>query len=161
MCDYLYTYAAKFDLFQHICFDTSVISVKRRNRGHALILENGMGARREIWCDAIAVCSGLHFNPDMPYVEGIEHAGEVLHSSELKSREQFGVDKNVIILGAGETAMDLAFLAVTSPTKSVTVCHRDGFFCGPKVRWSPSLDCPHASEANARRSSRRLSSSTA
>jgi dimethylaniline monooxygenase (N-oxide forming) len=29
--------------------------------------------------------------------------------------------------------MDMAHLAVTSPTKSVTVCHREGFFCGPKV----------------------------
>lgn len=137
MCDYLYTYAAKFDLFQHICFDTSVVSVKRRNGGHALILQDGGGRQREIWCDAVAVCSGLHVIPDMPHVEGIERAGTVLHSSEVKSRAQFGVDKNVIVLGAGETAMDLAYLAVTSPTKSVTICHRDGFFCGPKVREHP------------------------
>jgi hypothetical protein len=29
--------------------------------------------------------------------------------------------------------MDLAYLAVTSPTKSVTLSHRDGFLCAPKV----------------------------
>jgi dimethylaniline monooxygenase (N-oxide forming) len=38
-----------------------------------------------------------------------------------------------MILGSGETGMDLAYLAVTSPTKSVTLCHRDGFLCAPKV----------------------------
>jgi dimethylaniline monooxygenase (N-oxide forming) len=39
----------------------------------------------------------------------------------------------VLILGSGETGMDLAYLAVTSPTKSVTLSHRDGFLCAPKV----------------------------
>lgn len=133
MCDYLYTYAAKFNLFQYICFDTKVVQVKRSNGGHALTLLDSGGRQSEVVCDAIAVCSGLHVIPDMPRIEGIERVPHVLHSSELKSRSQFGVDTNVVVLGAGETAMDLAYLAVTAETRSVTVCHRDGFFCGPKV----------------------------
>lgn len=88
----------------------------------------------EEWeCDAVAVCSGLHVKPDIPSLKGIENVPVVMHSSEFKSRSDFGEGKNVMILGAGETAMDLSYLAVTSPTKSVTLCHRDGFFYAPKV----------------------------
>jgi dimethylaniline monooxygenase (N-oxide forming) len=50
----------------------------------------------------------------MPHIEGIERVGTVLHSSSLKTRAQFGENTNVYIMGAGETGMDLAYLAVTS-----------------------------------------------
>ena len=74
----------------------------------------------EQWhCEAIAVCSGLHVTPNIPSVKGIESVPESMHSSEFKECKQFGIDKNIMILGAGETAMDLSYLAVTSPTKSV------------------------------------------
>ena len=133
MCEYLDSYATKYDLFKFICFDTKVLSVTRRDGGHVLVLQDRNGDSRKLECDAIAVCSGLHVIPEFPVLEGIERVPTVLHSSELKSREQFGKDTNVVIMGAGETAMDLAWLAVTAPTKSVTICHRDGFFLGPKV----------------------------
>jgi dimethylaniline monooxygenase (N-oxide forming) len=88
----------------------------------------------EQWhCDAIAVCSGLNVTPNVPHVKGIEYIPTVFHSSIFKKRKQFGVDKNVLILGAGETAMDIALLAITAPTKSVTLCHRGGWKNEPKV----------------------------
>ena len=66
-------------------------------------------------------------------MKGIENVPTSFHSSAFKERKQFGIDNNIMILGSGETGMDLAYLAVTSPTKSVTLCHRDGFLCAPKV----------------------------
>lgn len=84
-------------------------------------------------CDAIAVCSGLHVTPSIPDVPGIENVPVVKHSAQFKSREEFGTDKTVVILGTGETGIDLAYLAVTSPTKRVILCHRDGFLGAPKV----------------------------
>jgi dimethylaniline monooxygenase (N-oxide forming) len=95
--------------------------------------------RDDTWeCDAVAICSGLHVKPDIPFLDGVDNVPKVMHSSEFKSRSDFGEGKNVMILGAGETAMDLAYLAVTSPVQSVTLCHRDGFFYAPKVSPSPS-----------------------
>lgn len=91
------------------------------------------GTELEWDCDALAVCSGLHVDPYIPNIPGIENVPRVLHSSEFKRREDFGVDKQVVVLGVGETAMDLSYLAITSPTKSVTICHRDGFYYAPKV----------------------------
>ncbi|SPO03608.1 related to flavin-containing monooxygenase [Cephalotrichum gorgonifer] len=139
MCQYLYSYAEKYDLFQYMCLGTKVVKAKRRGKSHALIIEGPTGARSEIECDAIAICSGLHVIPEYPRIPGVEVVPAVYHSSELKSRTQFGIDTNVVVLGAGETAMDIAWLAVTSPTKSVTICHRDGFFCGPKVISAPII----------------------
>jgi dimethylaniline monooxygenase (N-oxide forming) len=84
-------------------------------------------------CDAIAVCSGLHVTPNIPRLDGIENVPVVLHSADFKSKAQFGVGKTVLILGSGETGMDVAYMAVNSPTKRVVLSHRDGFLCAPKV----------------------------
>ncbi|KAG4443496.1 hypothetical protein IFR05_001066 [Cadophora sp. M221] len=75
----------------------------------------------------------IWMHPYIPTVPGIEHVPRVFHSSEFGLRKDFGVNKHIMILGAGETAMDLGYLAVTSPTKSVTISHRDGFYYAPKI----------------------------
>jgi dimethylaniline monooxygenase (N-oxide forming) len=87
----------------------------------------------EWFCDAIAVCSGLHVLPNIPRIKGVEHVPTVMHSSEYKLKSQFGVNKNVMVLGVGETGMDISLFAVKSPTKTVVLCHRDGFMCVPKA----------------------------
>ncbi|KAJ3530835.1 hypothetical protein NM208_g9148 [Fusarium decemcellulare] len=131
---YLKDYATEFALWSKIHCNIKVQAICRGTGsvGHILtLLQEGVWS--EWKCDAVAVCSGINGNPVMPYVEGIERVPTVIHSSRLKSRAQFGKDTNVFIMGAGETAMDLAYLAVTSDAKSVTLCHRDGFFCAPKI----------------------------
>ncbi|KAF5024325.1 hypothetical protein F66182_3602 [Fusarium sp. NRRL 66182] len=131
---YLKDYATNFDLWNMIECNTRVDQVRRgpNNTGHILKLASKSGSSQ--WeCDAVAVCSGINVNPVIPDIKGIERVDSVLHSSHLKSRTQFGKDTNVYIMGAGETGMDLAYLAVTSEAKSVTLCHRDGFFCAPKI----------------------------
>lgn len=131
---YLKDYATHFNLWPKIECNTKVNKVSRGegNSGHILDLTQKSGTSQ--WeCDAVAVCSGINVNPVMPHIEGIERVGTVLHSSSLKTRAQFGENTNVYIMGAGETGMDLAYLAVTSAAKTVTLCHRDGFFCAPKI----------------------------
>lgn len=101
--------------------------------GHVLDVQRANGEKFSWECDAVAVCSGNHENPHVPAIPGIEHVPSVMHSSMFKTRAQFGKDTHVVVCGAGETGMDIAHLAVTAPTASVTLCHRDGFFCAPKV----------------------------
>lgn len=102
--------------------------------GHIVSLHCKDTGKSTQWtCDAVAVCTGINVNPIIPDIKGVERVPSVLHSSQLKARAQFGEKTNVYIMGAGETGMDLAYLAVTSKAKSVTLCHRDGFFCAPKV----------------------------
>ena len=136
--EYLEDYCDAFKLRPHINLNTKVGNVRRGKggRGHIVTCSSAHGSSEEWSCDAIAVCSGLHVQTVSPGIPGIEKVPTVFHSSEYKGREVFREGSNVVILGAGETAMDLAYFAVTSPTKSVTICHRNGFVLAPKVRHS-------------------------
>ncbi|KKY22981.1 putative dimethylaniline monooxygenase [Phaeomoniella chlamydospora] len=133
-CTYLEQYCKKFGLWPHINLSTTVEKVRRNGeKGHVVTYrKNGSDKSEEYYCDAVAVCSGLHVTPNIPEIPGIEHVPEVLHSSKFKTREQFGVDKNVLVCGSGETSMDVSYLAVTAPTKSVTLSHRSGWQNAPK-----------------------------
>ncbi len=82
------------------------------------------------------MCSGLHITPNIPFIDGIDNTPTAFHSADFKTKSQFGAGKTVLILGSGETGMDIGYLAVNSPTKRVLLSHRDGFLCAPKVRFS-------------------------
>ena len=130
---YLNDYCTHFELWPHMNFSCHVTSLTRRQGGGHTLTYTSNGQQHAWDCDAIAVCSGLHVEPSIPHLKGAERIPVVLHSSEFKSREQFGVDKTVLILGSGETSSDVAHLAITAPTKRVVVCHRNGFHLAPKV----------------------------
>ncbi|XXG99620.1 Sterol O-acyltransferase 2 (Sterol-ester synthase 2) [Hypoxylon texense] len=113
-------------------FSCPVKSVVKQKEGTHVVTYQLEGGKHTWECDAVAVCSGLHVAPSIPKIEGIERVPTVFHSSKLKRRDQFGVGKNVLILGTGETGADVSVLAVTSATKRVVLCHRDGFHLAPK-----------------------------
>jgi lysine/ornithine N-monooxygenase len=110
-----------------------VTKIERSQSGGHTIHLLSSGEKSEWNCEAVAICSGLHVTPNIPAISGLEKVPIVIHSSEFKERKQFGEGKDILILGSGETGMDIAYLAVTSDTKSVTISHRDGFLCAPKV----------------------------
>ena len=80
-------------------------------------------------CDAVAICSGLHVEPNIPQIPGIEHflnnGGETIHSSQYKTRSQVA-GKRVLVLGCGETGMDVSYESIQAGAKEVTMCHRNG-----------------------------------
>ncbi|KAL7009471.1 hypothetical protein EMMF5_001102 [Cystobasidiomycetes sp. EMM_F5] len=82
--------------------------------------------------DAIAISSGLHVTPAIPDLPGLEQLQESFHSSAYKGRSQL-VGKRVMILGCGETAMDLAYESCKAGATEVTLCHRGGYLSFPKV----------------------------
>lgn len=126
---------------------------------HVLSLVDAQGQHIGSYsCHAIAVCSGLNRDPIIPDIPGLTvplmstgqedtahsyapdrqdvsiHPGiKSIHSVDFKSRSQLGINKTILIMGIGETGMDIAHLAITSPTKRVIMCHRDGFLHAPKV----------------------------
>lgn len=134
-------YVAKFDLEKFINCSATVYAVERgeNSKDHVVTVAKRDGTILKYECDAVAICTGLHVTPRIPNIIGIERVPLVLHSSEMKSREQFGQDTEVVILGGGETAMDAAHLAITTDTKSVTLCNRAGFYCAPKVSPTPAF----------------------
>lgn len=135
---YLADYCTHFDLWPHIHLSSRVVSISKQGGRHLVKVttskdSSGNETTTESVFDAVAVCSGLHVTPNIPRLPGIENVPVVFHSADFKTKSQFGVDKTVLILGTGETGMDIAYMAVNSPTKRVLLSHRDGFLCAPKV----------------------------
>ena len=158
--EYLKAFATRFNIWGHIHLETAVTTINPGMDGqHILTLLGSRGQHIETYsCHAVAVCSGLNRTPSVPDIPGLttplapagrESDGvspgkepvnvsihpsiEAIHSVSFKARSQFGHNKNVLILGVGETAMDIAHLAITSPTRRVIMCHRDGFIHAPKI----------------------------
>ncbi|TQS36170.1 hypothetical protein Golomagni_03385 [Golovinomyces magnicellulatus] len=133
-CNYLVTYCKRFNLFPHIQLKTRVIRVQRNDENDTKHVVHTLRAGEvSRWaCDAVAICSGLHVIPNIPDIPGLSNVPLTLHSSEFKNTQQLGVEKNILIIGSGETGMDIAYLAIKAKTRSVTLSHRDGFFCAPK-----------------------------
>ncbi|KAK3337641.1 hypothetical protein B0T19DRAFT_448055 [Cercophora scortea] len=139
---YLHDYCSYFNLWPHIKLSTQVVSVRRRpGGGHVVsyrLTGDGLTRSNVAWqsedyeCDAVAVCSGLHVTPNIPAIRGIENVPQVLHSADFKLKKQFGEGKTVLVLGTGETGMDISYMAVNAATDRVLLSHRDGFLCAPK-----------------------------
>lgn len=134
--EYLHKYCDKFNLWPRIKLNAKVVSVRRRGYGGHVITYQRDGRLLEWRCDAVAVCSGLHVEPNIPDIRGTEHIPRVMHSSQFKARKQFNGCKTVMVVGCGETGADVAYLAATHPdVDRVILCHRDGFHFAPKVRF--------------------------
>ena len=75
-------------------------------------------------CSHIEVCTSLHIEPNIPSIPGIEYSkGDVFHTSKYKYRYQLSW-RDVLILGCGETAMDIAHETIKADAKSTTICFR-------------------------------------
>ena len=108
---YLADFADHFGVTPHIRFDTAVTGIAERNgpgAGWTIASRTGDEARQDDF-DLVVVCIGLYSNiPYMPAFPGQEDfAGEILHISGLKSREQLA-GKRVAVLGYGKSATDAA-----------------------------------------------------
>lgn len=111
--DYLRSYVERFNLGPYIKFNSPVVGVSPLEAGsewaHRVryLSRNGEAGEQEITfdCSHIAVCTGLHVEPNIPEIPGINNIkGDVFHSSLYKGRDQVA-GKRVLVLGCGETAM--------------------------------------------------------
>lgn len=163
---YLEEYATKHDLWKHIHLSTPVSSVHPHSsgNGHSVELGNKPQSANTASCQGllhyhvVAVCTGLNHTPYMPVIPGLisdyesdnyvgtivrtgasKHYTRVIHSVDYKNPGPVKTNQTVLILGVGETAMDIGALEVTSydsrtsSTKRVIMCHRDGFTFQPKI----------------------------
>ncbi|KAJ5263639.1 Monooxygenase [Penicillium angulare] len=138
--DYLRSYVERFNLGPYIKFNCPVVRVSPLDDGSSwahrvsYVDRNGGDEAKESLfdCSHIAVCTGLHVEPNVPDISGIENIqGDVFHSSLYKGRDQVA-GKKVLILGCGETAMDIAYESIKADAQSVTMCFRTGFLSFPK-----------------------------
>jgi dimethylaniline monooxygenase (N-oxide forming) len=132
MAKYLQDYARRFDLCPIIRFKSEVIAVRRQAAAatnDTFYTVRTSGGEQETF-QAVAICTGAFTRP--AHAESIRAGfqGEYLHSSEYRIPEVY-VGKRVCIVGAGNSAVDIASDICTTAAKTVLVAR------------SPVLIMPH------------------
>ncbi|KAK7249788.1 N,N-dimethylaniline monooxygenase [Aureococcus anophagefferens] len=125
---YLERYVDRFGLARKIEFGTTVRAVARAGGRYAVETEAGGVARTRSF-DRVAVCSGLHTHPKTPALPG-RFRGDVFHSRDYASPGRFA-GRRVVVVGAGETAFDVAHGAASAGARAVTMSTRRGFVSVP------------------------------
>ena len=93
-----------------------------------------LGSGRTLNFDAVCICSGLHEAPYVPPLAGMDRfEGELLHSAEYKDKAVFA-GKRVLVVGCGETGMDLGYRAV-QVAESCAMAIKRGFLSVPYEGW--------------------------
>jgi hypothetical protein len=102
---YFEAYVDRFGLRERISFETEVKSAKRRDDGVWVVETDRHGVREY---DALVVANGHHWDPRWPEppFPGELH-GEVLHAHHYVDPDAWK-DKRVVVVGMGNSAMDIA-----------------------------------------------------
>jgi dimethylaniline monooxygenase (N-oxide forming) len=129
--DYLEAYASRFKVLEHIRFKTEVARVVPRPdqkpgwRVHVRDLADGSETAHDF--DFVVVCNGIFSLPQVPEIAGrreFEAAGGiVLHSSQLRDTKQLA-GRDVVVVGFGKSALDIAAAALTDARSSTLVFRR-------------------------------------
>jgi len=113
--DYLHSYVDKFSLEPLIKLGCRVTRIEPLVKSedqrwkHRVRYQDKQhdGRERTYDCSHVAICTGLHVEPNVPTIPGIENIkGEVFHSSSYKKPSQL-TGRDVLIMGCGETAMGM------------------------------------------------------
>ncbi len=132
--DYLRAYAREFGLFERISFNSRVASAERAAARWQIVLE---GEARPRFYDGLVIANGHHWEPDQPHYPG-HFDGEVLHSHDVKSKEQLK-GKRVLVVGAGNSAVDILSDAALDGARAVHSMRRSCHFF-PKIVFGKPTD---------------------
>ncbi|WVQ79764.1 hypothetical protein IAT38_001864 [Cryptococcus sp. DSM 104549] len=97
-----------------------------------------LGEPFTILAKRVLITTGLHVTPNIPLIPGLNTTPcppkppKWIHSSAYKSRAQLA-GKKVLVLGCGETGMDVGYEAVMAGAERVWMGVRSGFLSFPKV----------------------------
>ncbi|WP_448529595.1 NAD(P)-binding domain-containing protein [Raineya sp.] len=126
--EYFESYVNHFGFRDKIRFKTGVERVEKLPNGlYEVTLDNG----EKKTYTAVMVASGHHWKPRYPNFEG-EFNGLVLHSHDYKTPDIFLGNKNVVVVGFGNSAVDIACEAARTSTGKVMISTRSGAYVLPK-----------------------------
>jgi amino acid transporter len=102
--DYIRSFARVFGLYEHVTFDTEVLSAKPEGDQWKVTLGNGETRHYA----GVVACPGVTWHPSMPDIPGrAAFRGEIRHSVTYRSAEEFR-GKSVLIVGGGNSGVDMA-----------------------------------------------------
>jgi hypothetical protein len=134
--NYFDNYVDHFRLREDIQFNTEVKAVTPNNDG-TFTVETNKGA--SLYSNVI-VANGHHWNPRFPQpaFEG-NFTGEILHSHFYKEVEQLK-NKDILVVGMGNSAVDIACEAARTYSGKVVISTRSGANIVPNWLWSIPFD---------------------
>lgn len=138
---YFLDYVSHFGLRKNIKFKNGVAKVQPQEDGTYLITsEKG----EKIFYDAVIVANGHHWSPRWPEPEFPgKFNGKIIHSHDYVDPQHpiDLVNKKVVILGMGNSAMDISVeLSRPGVAKKVYLCSRRGAWVIPNYLFGKPLD---------------------
>ncbi|HAC63032.1 MAG TPA: hypothetical protein DCF68_05710 [Cyanothece sp. UBA12306] len=132
--EYLNNYVEHFKLRKHLHFQKTISEVKPNENGGWIVttVDRVSGETVIHHCDRVAICTGLNLTPkpiDLPGLDSF--TGEVRHSSIYKGVEDLR-GKKVVIVGAGESGVDIA-TELSYVAENTYLSIRKGKFIIPRI----------------------------
>ncbi|XP_031619214.1 dimethylaniline monooxygenase [N-oxide-forming] 2-like [Contarinia nasturtii] len=121
---YYQSYAERFDFMKLIKFNHSVIRVLPiENNKWEVIVKDCINDKFEtIVYDAVFVCNGHYAKSHIPEIPGAcEFKGRIMHSRDFRTPEKFH-DENVLIIGSGDSALDIIQLLRKTASRITVIC---------------------------------------
>ena len=122
---YLQNYARHFGLYDHIEFEIAVKQVEKAGNFWDVTLSNGETRRYR----GVLIASGYHNKANIPQFPG-HFSGDMFHAKDYDNPAQLS-GKKVLVVGAGQSAMDLVVESAINSKKTFHSTRR-GFLCMPK-----------------------------
>lgn len=105
---YFAAYARYFGVMEHIRFNHTVTAATRTDAGlWAVAYNDEAGNAHTALFDQLMVANGHHWNPKYPEYPG-EFTGIFMHSHDFKRVDETWRGKRVLVIGAGNSACDVA-----------------------------------------------------
>ncbi|MDZ7900164.1 MAG: NAD(P)-binding domain-containing protein [Arcicella sp.] len=134
--EYFDDYVNHFNIRSDIQFNTEVLDVYRNSDGSFSVKTDNQVAEYQ----NVIIANGHHWNPRYPEPAFAgEFMGEVIHSHYYKEVEQVK-GKNVLVVGIGNSAVDIACEAARTHTGKVVISTRSGANIVPNWLWSIPFD---------------------
>lgn len=134
---YFEAYAKHFGIIDEIIYNTSITKVEQDTSGEYLVSTDKGETKKYSY---VIVANGHHWNPRMPEpaFKGT-FTGESIHSHDYKEAKQVE-GKNVLIVGIGNSGVDIACEAARTHTGKVVISTRSGAHIVPNWVWSKPFD---------------------
>ena len=134
---YFQAYAAKFNLYPHIQFNTLVQSCDLDKSAHWLIKTIQDGKETTETFSHLVVCNGHHWKPRLPNYPG-NYTGKFMHSHEFKQAKPFE-DQRILVIGGGNSACDVA-VETSRVSRKTSISWRRGYRIVPKFLFGKPSD---------------------
>ena len=133
---YLESFADSYGLRDHITFDTEVLSAEPILGGWRVRIRTVDGTTEDRTFSALACASGTNWFPVLPAYPGT-FTGELRHSQTYSSTDELR-GKRVLVIGAGNSGVDIACDAARSAAKAFLSVRRGYHFIPKHVFGMPA-----------------------